>query len=158
MDKEIKCCQNSFYWSENNFSRNNALKWNWSSSLLFFTFMRLPLLSRLPRLHLVCWVLSVSWLKWNPAFKHPKKISTQTRGETNFTFLSPAHSDQDLKSVQTGIFLNFKKTWVRTLPFQPTQVSFPSYSFVLKHCVDQYLWSPLMIVWPKGQAWNSLYG
>ena len=40
-----------------------------------------------------------------PQLFYPKKISTQTRGETNSTFLSPAHSNQDLKSVQTGIFL-----------------------------------------------------
>ena len=41
--------------------------------------MRLPLLSRLPRLHLVCWVLSVSWLKRNPPRLPLEDTSTNPR-------------------------------------------------------------------------------
>ena len=72
-----------------------------------------------------------------PQLFYPKKISTQTRGETSFTFLEPAHSDQDLKSVQTEIFFLNKKMQVRALPFQSTQVSFQFLSFIFKYCVGQ---------------------
>ena len=107
---------------------------NWSSSLLFFTFMRLP-----PDVKITNTPLRVSsslsvMTQAEPNLFYPKKISTQTRGETNFIFLSPAHSKQDLKSVQQGIFFkNSKKMWVRTLPFQAPKFPFSSFLLYLNN-------------------------
>ena len=62
---------------------------------------------------------------------YPKKISTQTRGETSFTFLEPAHSDQDLKSVQTEIFFKIRRCKSGLFPFNQPKFRFSSYLLYL---------------------------
>ena len=114
-----------------------------------------PLLSRSPRLHFVCWVLSVSWLKRNPT---PEDTSTKQRRIQTSPSRDPvqtrslAQSDQHQtnKIVQKGIFFkNMKKmeAWTYSLSSHLSFLSVP-YFYILILC-----WFVIIEVhwWVSGQ-------